>query len=114
MEKGWQQTEAKNRMIIFKNKLGHCKWWETGRVRIFVKKPVNEAKKLQLLADCFYNTELITDLSVFKKFYHSFYLKNTHLTYDVGVRIPPFKIEFELTSLDHIRILNCLDFKIIN
>ena len=96
LENGWAATKAKNRMIIFRdpNRLGWAKWFETGKVRVHVHKPVTEGKKMQLLANAFFNTELISDIKFFTKFFQSFYIKEAHLFYKIGVRLPPFKLEF--------------------
>lgn len=96
LENGWAATKAKNRMIIFRDpkRLGWAKWFETGKVQVHVRKPVTEGKKMQLLANAFFNTELISDIKFFTKFFQSFYIKEAHLFYKIGVRLPPFKLEF--------------------
>jgi len=94
LDKGWVLTEARNRMIMWRERGGWLKWFETGRVRMHVRSPVTEGKILQLLANAFFNTGLMNDIREFTAFYRSFYLKRAKLTYDLGVTVPEFKIEF--------------------
>jgi hypothetical protein len=95
LSRKWTDSKAKNHFIMWKEENGWLKWYpSTGRVRLHCRKPVTEGKIMQLLANAFFNTNLITDIKEFTAFYRSFYLKQVKLTYDLGKRIPPFKIEF--------------------
>lgn len=95
LSKGWIESNSRNHFLMWNEKLGWLKWYpSTGRVRLHCKKPVTEGKILQLVSNAFFNTALITDIKELTAFYRSFYLKQVKLTYDLGKRIPNFKIEF--------------------
>ena len=95
VKKGWIDPKARNKYIKWKERAGWIRWYPTtGRVRIHVKKPVTEGKILQLLANAFFNTDLLSDIKNFTAFYRSFYLKKVKVTHNIGKRIPPFRIEF--------------------
>jgi len=61
---GWVQSGSKNRCFVFRDALGRIEWFETGRVCVWVRKPVNDGKKVQLLANGFYKTGLISDIGL--------------------------------------------------
>lgn len=97
ISKGWGLSKSKNRFIIWRSKLGWVKWFETGRCRLHVRKPVTDGKIMQILADGFYNTELVKDIKEFTAFYRSFFLKATKMTVHLGKKskIPSFRLEFD-------------------
>lgn len=98
VEMGWEETSAKNGMLLWKEKRGWLKWFpSTGKVQMHVKKPVNDGKILQLLSNGFFNTNLIRNIENLVAFFRSFYLKDVKLTAHLGKdsRIPPFRLEID-------------------
>ena len=67
VKQGWVQTRAKNRYLLWKDRLGRLEWHESRRIRVWLKKPANEGKALQLLANGFLRTGLIFDIRYFSK-----------------------------------------------
>lgn len=93
--RGWIQTRAKNRMLLWKDRsLGRLEWHVTGRINGWIKKPVSWGKVKQLLANAFYRTELIKDIQIFDLWANSFRFKGAHLVYDTGERLPYAKIDY--------------------
>ena len=97
LEKGWELEKSKNRSIIWKSKSGWIRWYETGRCRLHCRKPVHDAKILQLLADAFFNTNILKDIREFTSFYRSFFMKSVKVVAHLGkdTRIPRFRLEFD-------------------
>lgn len=98
VEAGWTETDATNGMLMWKEKRGWLKFFpSTGRVQLHCRKPVHDGKILQLLANGFFNTNLIKDMKEFMAFFSSFYLKDVKLTAHLGknAKIPKFIIEFD-------------------
>lgn len=93
VRQGWVQTEARNRMITWKDTLGRLEWFETGRINGWVRKPANKGKMLQILADAFYKTNLVQDINQFSRWAESFILKGFHMAADTGVVLPYMRIE---------------------
>jgi len=85
---GWKPTRSKNRFLMWKDKLGHLKWFETGRINIHVKKPANKGKAMQILANAFYNNGMIFDIRIFEALSNTVRFKGQHYVYDVKERLP--------------------------
>jgi len=91
----WQQSKARNRCLIFKEKqLGRITWFETGRVNVWIKKPATKGKMIQLLAYGFCWTGLIKDDDAFKLWVNSARPKGAHLVNDLGERLPYSRMDF--------------------
>ena len=96
---GWVPTKAKNHMLVFKNDLGRLQWHETGRINVWIKKPVSDGKKLQLLSDAFFRNGLIYDIHVFQQWSRTLKLKGVHCTVDTGEKLPYLKVDaFQKTN----------------
>lgn len=91
---GWIRTRARNRYFMWKDKNGRLEWFETNRVKVWVRKPATVGKALQLLANGFFRTALIFDIRVFNKFVKELRFKGASATLDVGQRLPYERIEF--------------------
>lgn len=91
---GWVRTRARNRYFLWKDKNGRLEWFETGRVKVWVRKPATVGKALQLLANGFFRTALIFDIRVFNGFVKELKFKGASATLDVGQRLPYERIEF--------------------
>lgn len=85
---GWKLSDARNRFLITHKKLGRVVWYETGSVRLFVKKPGNLGKAKQLFCDAFINTGLITDMAVFNPLLGKVSPKSCHFPYETPMRLP--------------------------
>jgi len=93
VENGWLQTRARNRYLLFKTRDGRLEWHESNRIKVWIKKPVTQGKALQLLADGFFKTFLITDIRVFTEWAKDLRHKGGHCAVDTGVRLPYLKVD---------------------
>lgn len=93
MAAGWIPTKAKNRYLCWKDGLGRLEWHESGRIKVWIKKPVSEGKKLQLLAHGFFQTFLITDIKVFTEWARTLRMKGVHCAVDTGYELPYLKFD---------------------
>lgn len=93
IDKGWQDHRARNKLIDWHDRDGWVKWWESGKIREFVHKPVTEGRKKQILAHAFFATSLIEDLKVFEAWADTVVLHDGHLVYDTFERLPYARIE---------------------
>lgn len=92
---GWIQTKARNHYLLWKSKLGRMEWhpW-TRKVKTFVRKPVSEGKKLQLMADGFFNSGLIFDMKIFEAMVEGFTFKKAQFIWDMKQKLPKATIKF--------------------
>jgi hypothetical protein len=99
--KGWLQTRAKNRMLLWKDPkgLGRIEWHTTGRVNLWIKKPATIGRIKQLLANAFFATGIISDIQIFDLWANSIRLKGSHVVYDTGEKLPYARIDFLKESL---------------
>lgn len=94
---GWLQSRAKNRMLLWNKDLllGRLQWFgTTGRINLWIRKPATKGKALQLLAKAFLWTGLITSQTVFDVWISTLRFKGSHLTYDLGEKLPYAVIDF--------------------
>jgi hypothetical protein len=75
-------------MLVWRDELGRLEWFETGFVKVWVRKPATEGKAVQLLANGFTKTELICDMRVWEKVRRSLDLHGATLTVETGVHLP--------------------------
>lgn len=94
VKQGWIRTRAKNRYLLWKDRNGRLEWFETGRVKVWVRKPPSMGKAYQLLSDAFFNTALIFDIRVFERFLKSLRFKRASATLDLGERLPYARVDF--------------------
>jgi len=88
---GWRLSRSKNKFWLFKSTLGRVRFFETGTVEIFVRKPANLGKCMQLFCDAFTKNYLITDIRVVDQFKAGLMIR-FHATYKTGQRLPYMKI----------------------
>jgi hypothetical protein len=81
-------------MLVWRDVLGRLEWFETGRVKVWVKRPVTWGRVKQLLANAFFKTGLIGDVEVFDLWAGSVRFKGAHLVYDTGERLPYARIDY--------------------
>ena len=90
---GWVETRARNRWLLWKDKLGRLQWFETGRVNLFVRKPANLGKAYQLVCNGFSFTGLITDIKVLEKVLQTVRFKGAHYVFPTEQRLPRLTID---------------------
>jgi hypothetical protein len=90
---GWLASRARNRWLLWKDRLGRLQWFETGRVNLYVRKPANLGRVYQLICNAFSFTGLITDVKVLEQVLGSVRFKGAHFVFPVGQRLPRLTID---------------------
>lgn len=90
---GWVLSKSKNRFLVWKGRFGRVVWYETGSVRLFVRKPGNLGRAKQLFSDAFVHNGLLNDDSVLIPILDRIVPKSCHVVYDTGKRLPNFVID---------------------
>jgi len=93
VEVGWLASRARNRWLLWKDRLGRLQWFETGRVNLYVRKPANLGRAYQLICNGFSFTGLITDIKVLELVLSSVRFKGAHYVFSVGERLPRLTID---------------------
>jgi len=88
LSRGWIQSRARNKWLLFKNSTGRLQWFLTGRVNIYVRAPVDPGKVIQLIAQGFTWSGIITDLKVFRAMIQGVHFKGAHYVFPIGLRLP--------------------------
>lgn len=90
---GWVETRARNRWLLWKDRLGRLQWFETGRVNLYVRKPANLGKAYQLICNGFSFTGLVTDIKVLEQILGSVRFKGAHYVFATEQRLPRLTID---------------------
>ena len=90
---GWVRSKARNRWLLWKDRLGRLQWFETGRVNLYVRKPANLGKAYQLICNGFSFTGLITDIKVLEQVLSTVRFKGAHYVFPLGQRLPKLTID---------------------
>jgi hypothetical protein len=90
---GWIVSRARNRWLLWKDRIGRLQWFETGRVNLYVRKPANLGKAYQLICNAFSFTGLITDMKVLEEILGGLRFKGAHYVFPVGQRLPKLTID---------------------
>lgn len=90
---GWLASRARNRWLLWKDRLGRLQWFETGRINLYVRKPANLGKTYQLICNAFSFTGLVTDIKVLEQVLASIRFKGAHYVFPVGQRLPRLTID---------------------
>ena len=93
VEVGWIRSRARNRWLLWKDRLGRLQWFETGRVNLYVRKPANLGKAYQLICSGFSFTGLITDIKVLEQLLSTVRFKGAHYVFSLGERLPRLTID---------------------
>jgi len=93
LEVGWVASKARNRWLLWKDKLGRLQWFETGRVNLYVRKPANLGRAYQLVCNGFSFTGLITDVKVLEGVLAGVRFKGAHYVFDTEQRLPRLVID---------------------
>jgi hypothetical protein len=90
---GWLRSRARNRWLLWKDRLGRLQWFETGRINLYVRKPANLGRAYQLICNGFSFTGLITDIKVLEQLLSTVRFKGAHYVFSVGERLPRLTID---------------------
>ena len=90
---GWHRTRARNRWLLWRDRLGRLQWFETDRVNLYVRKPANLGRAYQLVCNGFSFTGLLTDMKVLEQVLESVRFKGAHFVFDVKERLPYLVID---------------------
>jgi len=93
VEVGWVQSKARNRWLLWKDRLGRLQWFETGRVNLYVRKPANFGKAYQLICNGFSFTGLVTDIKVLEQVLSTLRFKGAHYVFPTEQRLPRLTID---------------------
>jgi len=117
VEAGWILTKARNRFLLWKDpKRGRLEWFETGRVKIWIRKPANRGKANEILVNSFLRTGLISNFKIFEALLRSVRFKGATLLIPTSMRLPYLKLDllkesngvvFKMGDLSH---PDCLEF----
>jgi hypothetical protein len=90
---GWFPTKSRNGFLIFKGSigLGWVRLYRTGTVELFVRKPANDGKCMQLFCDAFTKTGLIDSIRLVEDFQKTL-MRRMHATFDTGMKQKYMKI----------------------
>lgn len=90
---GWIPTKAKNRWLLWKDRLGRLNWFETGRINLWIRSPANLGRAFQLICNAFSFTGLITDLKFLEPILKKIKFKSAHYVFDVKQPLPKLTID---------------------
>ena len=90
---GWLRTRARNRWLLWKDRLGRLEWFETDRVNLYVRKPANLGKAYQLVCNGFSFTGLVTDIKVLERILKSVKFKGAHYVFETKQALPRLTID---------------------
>lgn len=101
VNRGWIQTKAKNRYLLFRSPgLGHMKWFPTtGRVNLHTIKPHLKGRLFQLFCNGFSMNGLIDSMATLDQVLKSIRLKGAHAVFGTPERLPYMEIKmFQLSN----------------
>jgi len=90
---GWRVTRARNRWLLWKDRLGRLQWFETDRVNLYVRTPANLGRAYQLVCNGFSFTGLITDMKALERVLESVRFEGAHFVFDAQARLPYLVID---------------------
>jgi len=101
IERGWIQTRAKNRYLIWRDPgYGHMKWFPTtGRVNIHTIKPHLKGRLFQLFCNGFSMNGLIDSMQILNSLLKSIRIKGAHAVFGTPERLP--YMEIKMFKLDN-------------
>jgi hypothetical protein len=94
LSKGWIQSKAKNKWLLWIDRIGRLQWFGTGRVNIYVRKPATRARVYQLISNAFFNSELIDSVRILELVLRDVKFKGAHYVFETGERLPKMDISF--------------------
>ncbi len=93
LSSGWRLSKARNRWLLWKDRLGRLQWFETGRINLYVCKPASLGKAYQLVCNGFSFTGLLTDIKVLEQVLASVRFKGAHYVFNTDQRLPRLVID---------------------
>lgn len=93
LDTGWVQSKARNRWLLWRDRLGRLQWFETGRVNVYVRQPASLGRAYQLACNGFSFTGLITDFKVLEEVLLSVRFKGAHYVFRTGQRLPRLTVD---------------------
>jgi hypothetical protein len=90
---GWVLSKARNRWLLWKDKLGRMMWFEIARFELFVRQPANLGKAKQLICNGFTKTGLIDGIKEFEQVLASLKFRGAHYVFDSGNPLPKMTID---------------------
>ena len=93
LKERWIASNARNRWLLWKDKLGRLQWFETGRVILYVRRPANLGKAYQLICNGFSFTGLLTDVKVLEQVLAGVRFKGAHYVFNTEQRLPQLVID---------------------
>lgn len=93
VDAGWRVTRARNRWLLWTDRLGRLSWFETDRVNLYVRTPANLGRAFQLVCNGFSFTGLITDMKVLEQVLQRVRFKGAHFVFDAKERLPYLVID---------------------
>ena len=90
---GWVRSRARNRWLLWRDRLGRLQWFETGRINVYVRKPANFGKAHQLICNGFSFTGLVTDIKVLEWLLTGLRFKGAHYVFHLGQWLPKLTID---------------------
>jgi hypothetical protein len=93
VDEGWRRTTARNRWLLWKDRVGRMQWFETDRVNLYVRTPANVGKAYQLVCNGFSFTGLLTDVKILETVLSSVRFKGAHFVFDTRERLPHLVID---------------------
>lgn len=88
---GWVPTRCTNRALVWKDTIGRMRWFETGLVELYVRKPANRGKAAQLFCNGFTQTEIL-GLSQLDECLATLRVRGGHTVFSLKERLPYVKI----------------------
>ena len=93
VEVGWRATKSRNRYLLWKDGFGRLEWFETGRVKVWVRKPASLGKAYELVCSGFFGTGLVFDFRVMKEILKSVRFKGASYVFETKQRLPKLVID---------------------
>jgi hypothetical protein len=101
--RNWKLSDARNKFLIYRGRLGRVVWFRSGTVLLHVNKPGNLGKAKQLFADAFGGEGLIGDVDLIVRLADGIcekvglkalglYQKGLHAAYSTNQRLPSLTI----------------------
>ena len=90
---GWVRSKSRNRFLLWKDPVGRIRWFSTGTIELYVRKPASLGKAMQLFCNAFTWTKLVTDLAVIDEFQKSLRVRGFHAVFNTESRLPYMKVQ---------------------
>ena len=92
MERGWIGTSARNRWLLWRDRLGRIQWFETGRVNLYVRSPASKGRACQLISNGFSFTRLVEDSKLLERILSGIKFHGAHYVFGTGQGLPKITI----------------------